>query len=269
MLPGVRGLGVTARSLSLAGRPLQKGPTMHDGSIDPDQRTGNLLLDALGRDERALLLADAKRVPVEVGTVLFFPAEPVSYVPFPTSGTISMVAEPDETPVEAATIGREGAGALHSALGSRLASQQLVGQVKGEMITVGIDTFMEGIDRHGRLRDVAFGYIEALVVQVSLSAACNAVHHLNQRCARWLLQTHDRIDGDTFGLTQEYLGVMLGAGRPSVSIAQGTLKGAGCITFSRGSITIVDRDCLEAAACTCYEMIRLEYSRLVPLKSNN
>jgi CRP-like cAMP-binding protein len=91
------------------------------------------------------------------------------------------------------------------------------------------------------------------------------VHHLNQRCARWLLQTHDRVDSDTFGLTQEYLGVMLGVQRPSVSIAQQTLQAAGCITYKRGSITIVDREALEAAACPCYEMIRREYSRLVPL----
>jgi CRP-like cAMP-binding protein len=241
---------------------------MHDGSIDPAQHTGNLLLDALGGDERALLLADAKRVVYEVGNVLFSPGDRVSYVPFPTSGTISMLAQPDDTAVEAATIGREGAGALHSAFGSRVASQELVCQINGEMIAVDVDTFMERIDKGKSLRGLAFGYLEALVVQVSLSAACNAVHHLNQRCARWLLQTHDRVDGDTFGLTQEYLGVMLGVQRPSVSIAQRTLKDAGCIAFSRGSITVVDREGLEAAACSCYEMIRLEYSRLVPLKPN-
>jgi CRP-like cAMP-binding protein len=103
-------------------------------------------------------------------------------------------------------------------------------------------------------------------VQISLTAACNAVHHLNQRCARWLLQTHDRVDDDTFGLTQEYLGVMLGVQRPSVSIAQRTLQEAGCITFRRGFITVVDREGLEAAACPCYELIRTEYSRLVPLQ---
>jgi DNA-binding transcriptional regulator YhcF (GntR family) len=81
-----------------------------------------------------------------------------------------------------------------------------------------------------------------------------------------LLQTHDRVGGDTFGLTQEYLGVMLGVQRASVSIAQRTLQGAGCIAFRRGSITVVDREGLEAAACPCYAMIRTEYSRLVPLR---
>jgi CRP-like cAMP-binding protein len=236
---------------------------MSDRSPDT-QPTRNVLLDALGDDERALLLAEARTRPIEVGTVLFRPGEAIGYVAFPTSGTLSMLAQPDDaTPVEAATIGREGAASLHSALGSRRATQELVGQVDGEMITVGIEPFVKQA-QEGQLQGLVFGYLEALVVQISLSAACNALHHLNQRCARWLLQTHDRVDSDTFGLTQEFLGIMLGVQRPSVSIAQRTLQAAGCISFRRGSITVVDREALEAAACPCYEMIRAEYARLVP-----
>src|SRR4051794_36027020 len=239
---------------------------MSDRSPDPTQRTGNLLLDALSQDERALVLTDARTKPVEVGRTLFRPGDAIGYVPFPLSGTVSMLAQPDgSTPVEAATIGREGAGSLHSALGSRRATQELVGQVDGEMITVGIERFVKQANE-GQLQSLIYGYLEALVVQISLSAACNAVHHLNQRCARWLLQTHDRVKDDSFGLTQEYLGVMLAVQRPSVSIAQRTLQQAGCITFSRGTITVTDREALEAAACPCYELIRTEYSRLVPLR---
>jgi CRP-like cAMP-binding protein len=232
---------------------------------DPALRTGNLLLDSLPSDERTTLLVDAQTRSITVGDILLLPGDPVQYVPFPTIGTLSMVARPDDTAeVEAATIGNEGAAGLHSALGSRTASQELVSQVEGSMIVVGIDTFAKHAAR-GRFQAVIYGYLEALVVQISLTAACNAVHHLNQRCARWLLQTHDRVEGDTFGLTQEFLGVMLGVQRPSVSIAQRTLGEAGFITFHRGSITVVDREGLEAAACPCYELIRSEYSRLVPL----
>jgi CRP-like cAMP-binding protein len=239
---------------------------MHDRPPEFPERTGNLLLDALERDEREALLADARTMPIHVGTTLFRPGDAIDYVPFPTSGTVSMIAQPDRgTPVEAATIGREGAGSLHSALGSRTATQELVGQVDGSMITIGIERFAKHA-QEGAFQDLMYGYLEALVVQISLSAACNAVHHLNQRCARWLLQTHDRVDSDTFGLTQEYLGVMLGVQRPSVSLAQGTLQTAGCIMFPRGSITVVDREALEEAACACYELIRTEYSRLVPLR---
>jgi CRP-like cAMP-binding protein len=233
--------------------------------IDPSDRTGNLILDALSLDERTEVLTDARRRPITVGDVLLWPGDRIVYVPFPISGTLSMVAQPDDIAVEAATIGREGAASVHSALGSRVATQQLVSQVDGEMITVGVERFVKQAGE-GRFQELAYGYLEAMVVQISLTAACNAVHHLNQRCARWLLQTHDRVDSDTFGLTQEYLGVMLGVQRPSVSIAQRTLQAAGCITFRRGSITVVDREALEAAACPCYELIRTEYSRLVPLQ---
>jgi CRP-like cAMP-binding protein len=232
---------------------------------DPTVRTGNLLLDCLPLDERTTLLGDAEKRPITVGEILCLPGDPIRSVPFPTAGTLSMVAQPDDyAEVEAATIGNEGVASLHSALGSRSASQQLVGQVEGSMIMVGIDSFAKHAAR-GRFRAVVYGYLEAMVAQISLTAACNAVHHLNQRCARWLLQTHDRVDSDTFGLTQEYLGVMLGVQRPSVSIAQGTLREAGWITFRHGSITVVDREGLEASACPCYELIRSEYSRLVPL----
>ena len=229
--------------------------------------TVNLLLDAMGQDARASLLAKSRRIPIEVGRVLFRPGDTVSYVPFPLIGTLSLLAQPDDDmPVEAATIGNEGAAKLPAALGSGTASQELIGQVEGEMITVPIEVFTKHVEEEDRFRDLVYGYIEALVVQISLTAACNAVHHVNQRCARWLLQTHDRVLGDTFGLTQEYLGVMLGVQRPTVSIAQRTLREAGCITFRRGSITVVDREGLEAAACHCYEVIRTEYSRLVPLR---
>lgn len=259
--PGVPDLRVAARSSSADGYP-------YEGKLavpDPTLRTGNLLLDALGSAERTEVLANARKRSITVGEVLLSPGDPVHYVAFPTNGALSMVSQPDDSvPVEAATIGLEGASSVHSALGSRTASQELVSQVKGEMITVDVDTFaMKAKD--GRFQAVVYGYLEALVVQISITAACNAVHHLNQRCARWLLQTHDRVDSDTFGLTQEYLGVMLGVQRPSVSIAQRTLQAAGCITFRRGSITVVDREALEAVACPCYEMIRSEYVRLVPL----
>ncbi len=222
-------------------------------------------MGALGNDERAIVLAGSRTMPIEVGRVLFRPGDAMGYVPFPTSGTVSMLAQPsDGAPVEAATIGREGAASLHSALGSRTASQELVGQVDGEMVTIAIEGFAKQA-QDGRFQVLLHGHLEALVVQISLTAACNALHRLTERCARWLLQTHDRVDADTFGLTQEYLGIMLGVQRPSVSIAQRRLQAAGASRSACGSISVEDREALEAASCPCYEMIGSEYSRLVPL----
>jgi CRP-like cAMP-binding protein len=229
-------------------------------------KTGNLLLDSLGPSEREDLLAGAESQPIEVGHVFLSPGDPITKVIFPTGGTISVVTEPRSGQrVEAATVGREGVGCVHSALGSRVAGQQLVGQVSGEAIGVDVDLFSKLSSQPGKLQDLIYGYLEAFFAQASLSAACNAVHHLNERCARWLLMTHDRVDSDTFDLKQEFLAVMLGVQRPSVSISAGTLQEAGLITYRRGSITILDREGLEQATCPCYEMIRSEYSRLVPL----
>jgi CRP-like cAMP-binding protein len=236
-----------------------------DGSAEAP-RTGNLILDALGREERETVLAGADVHPLEVGRVFLDPGDPITEVIFPVSGTISIVAEPsDSVSVEAATVGREGVGSVHSVLGSRVAGQRMVGQVSGEFIPVEVELFVKLVSQPGRLQDMIHGYVEALFAQTALSAACNAVHHLNERCARWLLMTHDRVDTDTFDLKQQFLAVMLGVHRPSVSIAAGTLQAAGCIEYRRGSITVLDREALESFACPCYEMIRSEYSRLVAL----
>ena len=237
-------------------------------TFSPTSKTDNLILDSLDPAEREDLLAGAEPRALEVGHVFLSPGDQITEVIFPRSGTVSVVTEPRTGQrVEAATVGREGVGSVHSALGSRVAGQELVGQVSGEAIAVDVDLFAKLSSHPGKLQDLIHGYLEAFFAQASLSAACNAVHNLNERCARWLLLTHDRVDSDTFDLKQEFLAVMLGVQRPSVSISAGTLQEAGLITYRRGSITILDREGLEDATCPCYEMIRSEYSRLVPLTS--
>jgi CRP-like cAMP-binding protein len=107
-------------------------------------------------------------------------------------------------------------------------------------------------------------YTQALFAQVSLSSACNRLHAIEQRCARWLLQTHDRVTSDTFPLTQEFLAQMLGVQRTSVTTATGALKQRGRIRYSRGIVTILDRKGLEADSCECYRRIQDELVRLIP-----
>ena len=107
-------------------------------------------------------------------------------------------------------------------------------------------------------------YTQALMTQIAQAAACNRLHSVEQRCARWLLMSHDRVDGDRFELTQEFLGQMLGAGRQAVNGAAQALQHQGLLTYSRGAITVHDRDGLERASCECYEIIRAEFDRLLP-----
>ncbi len=106
-------------------------------------------------------------------------------------------------------------------------------------------------------------YTQALFTQIAQSAGCNRLHSIEQRCARWLLMTQDRVGADRFPLTQEFLGQMLGVRRATVTEAAGTLQKAGLITYSRGTIIVLDRQGLEAAACECYQIVRDDYDRLL------
>ena len=106
-------------------------------------------------------------------------------------------------------------------------------------------------------------YTQALITQIAQSAACNRMHPIEERCARWLLMTRDRVGANHFNLTQEFLAQMLGVRRPSVSIAASMLQKAGLITYSRGLIVVTDNKGLEAASCNCYRVIRDEFDRLI------
>jgi CRP-like cAMP-binding protein len=116
----------------------------------------------------------------------------------------------------------------------------------------------------GVLQGLLQRYTQALFSQIAQSSACNRLHTIDQRCARWLLQTHDRVSSDEFPLTQEFLAQMLGVQRSSVNGAAGALQERGVIRYSRGVITILDREGLEAAACECYRVIAGEFARLIP-----
>jgi len=106
-------------------------------------------------------------------------------------------------------------------------------------------------------------YTNAMMVQIAQGNACNRAHGIEQRCARWLLQTHDRVQGDEFDLTQEFLAQMLGERRATVNQAAGSLQQRGLIRYSRGHIQVTDRDGLEAASCRCYGFVRAEYARML------
>jgi CRP-like cAMP-binding protein len=229
------------------------------------ERTGNLLLDSLPPQERAGLLADAERRPITVGETRRMPGDGIDTVLFPTSGTYSIIVEADHEQVEAATVGREGVVDVYAALGSAVATQTLLAQVAGNSIDVGVKTFRAIVGADTRLRRLIYGYIEAVFAVASRATACMALHQVNERCARWLLETHDRVDSDTFELKQEFLGRMLAVSRPTVSVAQGTLQATGMIQYRRGKVSIVDREALEDASCSCYEANRRDYARLVPL----
>jgi CRP-like cAMP-binding protein len=222
----------------------------------------NRLLDALSPAEAASLGEALTAVALPLKKVLLEADQPITQVYFPTNGVVSLVNEPNPGEiVEVATIGYEGLVGLPVLLGVETMPSRAFVQIEGEALCIDAETLTRFTDRHPAFRRVLMRYSMALLNQVAQNASCNRLHEVQERCARWLLQTHDRVDGDSFALTQEFLGQMLGVHRPTVSIAAGMLQRAGVIRYERGIITILDRDGLEAASCNCYRFIVREYER--------
>jgi CRP-like cAMP-binding protein len=229
-------------------------------------RTGNLLLDAFPPDVREAMLVGSRVLPYRAGHPFVAVGDDVNETYFPTSGTLSILAEPDmDSIVEAGTVGHEGAADVFAALGALKSVHRMIGQVPGEVVVVDAKLLRIHALEPGLPQTLLFSYIQALFAQAAISVACIGKHPVNERAARWLLQTHDRVDGDTFELKQEFLAFMLGTARPTVSLAAETLKTAGLIDYRRGVVSVLDREGLESVSCACYEQIRKQYSTLVQL----
>jgi CRP-like cAMP-binding protein len=186
------------------------------------------------------------------------------YVLFPLSGIISIVMEMENgAQIEVATVGNEGMVGVPLFLGAETTPGRAFSQVPGQSLRVPADVFKEEVQRRGKLEHMLQRYTQALFVQTAQSTACNRLHTIEQRGARWLLMTHDRVDGDQFPLTQEFLAQMLGVRRASVSEVAGEFQRAGLIAYARGNIAILDRQGLEDASCECYRVVRDEYERLL------
>jgi CRP-like cAMP-binding protein len=227
--------------------------------------SGNLLLAQLSGAEQGKLAPVTKRVQLNPHDLLHEPGRAMRKLYFPLSGVISLMTPlEDGSAIETATIGREGMVGVHALLGGGLLGNGMaMAQVPGEALAIDTDHFRATMDSDGKLRPLMFAYAQALFAQVSQSVACNGVHDIHERCARWFLETHDRVEGDEIELTQEFLAGMLGVTRPSVSVAARTLQRAGLVRYRRGRITVLDREALEEASCECYAVVRQEYQRLV------
>jgi len=230
-----------------------------------DMATRNLLLRAASGTDRDVLLDGARVLSLDRGQVLWEPGQPIRRVYFPLSGVVSLVtALSDGDMVEMATVGREGIVGLQVFLGSPIMSNvRAFNQIPGKAVAVDADAFRERTAIPGPLREMFERYSLACLVRAAQEVACNRLHALEERCARWLLTTQDQVERDAFGLTQEFLAEMLGVRRASVTAAAGALQRAGLIRYRRGWIEIHDRTGLEKASCECYETIRAEFDEFL------
>ena len=204
---------------------------------------------------------------VEPPQELYEVGRPINRVYFPENCIISVVAMfEDGGMTEMATVGREGMVDTAVVLGGQVATNQAMVQMRGKAYSLERTVLESALGAAPKLRGIFECYIQAFIGQVMQTVACNSAHVAEPRCARWLLMSHDRSDGDTFPLTQEFLAQMLGVHRPTVSIIARQLQAAGLIRYSRGSITVVDRAGLEEASCECYRAILGQFDRRLPYR---
>jgi CRP-like cAMP-binding protein len=224
----------------------------------------NRILAALPEIDLARLAPSLERIALESRAVLFDPDRPIEHVYFPEDCVASLVGiMADGSAVETATVGREGMVGLPVFLGDGRTSAQAFCQVPGEALRMEAGRFRQELERGGPLPTLLNRYTQALIAQVGQSSACNRLHPLRPRCARWLLQTHDRVGRDEFAFTHQFLSQMLGVRRSTVTELAGEFEREGLIQNHYGRIVIRNRGGLERATCECYWIIRRESERLL------
>lgn len=242
---------------------MQQRPT--PARVELDSQEKNSLLRALAPADYTKLMQHAATVPLRLKQDLIEPGEPIRYVWFPQSGMLSVVndLEDGKTSIEVGVIGREGMVGLTLFHGHNTQPCRIMVQVAGEATRVPAEAFEAAVHEGPSLRKTLHTFSVALSNAASQQVACNRLHTLEQRCAKWLLTTHDHMDSRELPLTQELLAVMLGVRRPGVTVAAQELQDSGLIKYRRGRISITDRRGLEDIACECYARIRADYERLL------
>jgi CRP-like cAMP-binding protein len=224
----------------------------------------NAILAALPPDDRARLARLLEPAEVEAGRTYQRRGAPTDFVYFPTTGLFSVLSAPEDgRTVEVSALGCEAFVGLPVLFGDEAPVFDTIGQVAGHAWRMRAEDLRAELARGGELRRLLLRFAQAHLVQAGQSAACNRLHEIDQRTARWLLHCADWVARERFGLTQEFLAYMLGVRRPSVTTAAALMQRAGFITYHRGVVQITDRAGLEGAACECYALIRDEYRRLV------
>jgi CRP-like cAMP-binding protein len=224
----------------------------------------NQLLAALSTEKYQRLIPYLELVKLPLRQVLHEPGEKIEYVYFPTDAMISLVSiMQDGSTVEVALVGKEGMVGIPVILGGNFTITQAVVQIAGSALRMEANVLKIEFDCPGELQCLLLCYVQALFTQVSQSAACNRLHSVEERLARWLLTVQDCLQTSEFPMTQEYIAQMLGSRRSGVTVAAGTLQQAGIISYRRGKIKILNQEDLENTACECYGIIKAEASRLL------
>ena len=234
-------------------------PTSSSSSDGDGNNIHNKVLLGLPPKEAEMLIPKLEFVRLKVHHVLHEPGDTLKSAYFPNSGLVSILSVfPDGKCVEVGLVGREGFIGLPLVAGFRTANTRAIIQIEASAFRIDADA-LAGILQQSRALDRRLQqFSQVLAMEVTQVAACNRLHEVNERLARWLLMSADRVESNCVPLTQEFLANMLGTRRSSVTVAAGMLEKAGLIANSRGRVDIIDRKRLEEAACDCYQMMRTQ-----------
>lgn len=233
-------------------------------SLDLRALTANHLLASLPAQEIQRLLPHMEEVSLNARQVVYKAGETISHVYFPTGAILAKLVPMKERPSHAAgLVGTMGMACHGTILGFATALFQVIVQNPGTTLRLTVEEFREDLLHCPVLHKLLNRYVGTFLLQVAYSGACNSIHSLEQRCARWLLMSYDQTEPNPFHLTQEFLAQLLGANRVSVTEVAGRLQSAGLIRYQRGQVTVADRAGLEACACECYHHIRAAFRFLL------
>ena len=229
-----------------------------------NRKTDNYILKALPDDEYERLLPDLEEVEFKVGDVINHPYEPITHVYFPNNAMVSVIAgTPEGQLSEAGVVGREGLLGIAVVMGADSTPHENAIQLPGTALRMPVKKIRERFEQCAALRELILRFTHAHMMQLVQTALCNRLHRLEQRFARWILMAHDRSDSDVLPLTQDFLAIMLGVHRPSVSVVAGQFKESGFIKYNRAIITVLDRKRIENFCCDCYQVVRAEFQRML------
>jgi CRP-like cAMP-binding protein len=233
-------------------RVLARAPTDGDGNA-----LHSKILLTLPRNQCKQILPELEFVRTRIHQVIHEAGETIKSGYFVNSGVVSVLAvQPDGKSVEVGLIGKEGFVGLPLLVGYRTSPTRVVAQADGDAYRCSADALMRAVRDCPELEQLLHRFSHQLAMQTTQIAACNRLHNVEERLARWILMTADRLSTNNLPLTQEFLGHMLGTRRSSVTVAAGTLQKAGLISYTRGNVTILNRKKLEDAACDCYAIVQ-------------
>ena len=224
----------------------------------------NFLLGSLNYDELERIAAKLEKVSLKLGEVLYESGEKMTYIYFPTTAIISMlyIMENGGT-AEIGVVGNDGAVGISLFLGGETTTSRAIVQSAGDLLRMKEVDLRAEFKKAGRFQELLLRFTQAILTQISQTAVCNRLHSIDQQLCRWLLLSHDRLQSDKLEMTHDLISNMLGVRREGITLAAKKLAARKLIVNKRGTVTVIDRQGLEAASCECYAIVNSEYNRLL------